>query len=368
VERELADGGMDVAARLRQVLSETMDADELSVDVLTDSAGASAEDRCLAMCCTRCNGPIATAEDLLPAQIPRLESASYPYQLDLLGNEEAWVYSATNPSSTRFDVARFGPGAVARVRTSGDPTADHSFFPSYAWNMAACAQCGSHLGWAFSQERSAPSSEAEGDVNGGHGDAEATAVGTAGREGSSFVGLILTHLRERYCTPSELSRTRRAASRGSGSGAEGPPSVLELLRLLMQRAPQMGGTTAEDTPVERPASSRSGDVGDVGDVGDGGDDESDDEAEWEAGVGGAAAGQGGLEAWLEAGLEQEDDAALQDDQRDHDNAAVAEVRALPSLSLPVPVRVAAVPPYGRELDARDHPVPDHRDVDITTDS
>lgn len=131
------------------------------------------------MRCARCNHPIAAAADLLPEQIPRLESASYPYQLDLLGNEEAWVYSATNANQHRFDVCRFGPSACARLEISGDgPTDEHSFFPPFAWRMAACARCSAHLGWAF------------GAAEGGE---------------PQFAGLILTHMRETQCTIQELN-------------------------------------------------------------------------------------------------------------------------------------------------------------------
>ena len=89
----------------------------------SDDAGDNApeRERTAVMRCARCNHPIAAAGDLLPEQIARLESASYPYQLDLLGNEEAWVYSATNAQSRRFDVCRFGPGACARLRIQGTP-------------------------------------------------------------------------------------------------------------------------------------------------------------------------------------------------------------------------------------------------------
>ena len=92
------------------------------------------------ICCAQRNCPIATAAELLPEQIARLESASYPYQLDLLGNEECWVYSATNPNNTRFDVARFGGAACKRVRLLGSASDEHSFFPPYAWRMACCAR------------------------------------------------------------------------------------------------------------------------------------------------------------------------------------------------------------------------------------
>ena len=85
----------------------------------------------IALCCTQCNTPLAAATDLLTRQIPRLESASYPYQLDLLGHEDAWVYSATNPHDARFDVCRVGGQACARVRVRGSATLRVTTRPSF---------------------------------------------------------------------------------------------------------------------------------------------------------------------------------------------------------------------------------------------
>ena len=142
------------------------------------------------MRCAQCNHPIAAAADLLPEQIARLESASYPYQLDLLGNEEAWVYSATNAQQHRFDVCRFGVAACARLDLSGTATDEHSFFPPFAWRMAACARCSAHLGWAFGAVEGAIEGTAEGAAEGGE---------------PLFAGLILTHLRETQCSLHELN-------------------------------------------------------------------------------------------------------------------------------------------------------------------
>ena len=156
-------------------------------DVVDD---APVHERISVMRCARCNHPIAAAADLLPEQVPRLESASYPYQLDLLGNEEAWVYSATNAQQHRFDVCRFGVKACARLDLSGTPTDEHSFFPPFAWRMAACARCSAHLGWAFGAVEGAIEGAAEGAAEGGE---------------PLFAGLILTHLRETQCSLQELN-------------------------------------------------------------------------------------------------------------------------------------------------------------------
>jgi hypothetical protein len=77
-------------------------------------------------------------------------------------------------------VARFGGEACARVRLRGASSDEHSFFPPYSWRMAECAHCGAHLGWSFGAET---------------GDAV-------------FLGLVLTHLRERMAYESELAHMR----------------------------------------------------------------------------------------------------------------------------------------------------------------
>ena len=153
------------------------------------AAPTGAEVHCIA--CARCNAPIGTAEELLPEQITRLESASYPYQLDLLGEEECWVYSATNPNATRFDVARFGGAACKRVRTYGERSGEHSFFPPHRWQMADCGTCQAHVGWVFSP----PPTE-----------------GSTTPPPPAFVGLVLTHLRERVCRESELETSIQKCS------------------------------------------------------------------------------------------------------------------------------------------------------------
>lgn len=172
----------------------------------------------LALCCSVCDSPIATAADLLPKQVPRLESASYPYKLDLLiGTEtesptsndginfggdgdsvsggECWVYSATNPDQTRFDVARFGQGACQRVHVHGEPTTAHTFFPPHPWRMASCPRCWVHLGWSFGTGREESAVDTGSDVN--------DAV-DGGDQGDSFLGLILTNLRERRVDVTDL--------------------------------------------------------------------------------------------------------------------------------------------------------------------
>ena len=200
----------------------------------------------LALCCAECNAPIASDEELLPEQIARLESASYAYQLELLGNEEAWVYSATNPETVRFDVARFGGDARRRCRLNRSPTTDHSFFPPFAWSMASCHACGYHLGWAFSN-KTEPAHESHVMTNGKpNGEEHSQGASTDENDGGcAFIGLILTHLRERRCTRTELAAAARAsAEQSAGSPRQLGVALSSLMHdLVMMMSMRRGGGT-----------------------------------------------------------------------------------------------------------------------------
>jgi hypothetical protein len=39
-----------------------------------------------------------------------------------------------------------------RVRITGIPTDEFSWFPGFEWSLVSCIGCASHLGWAFSRE------------------------------------------------------------------------------------------------------------------------------------------------------------------------------------------------------------------------
>ncbi|WP_045218838.1 cereblon family protein [Desulfonatronum thioautotrophicum] len=52
-----------------------------------------------------------------------------------------------NPHGHVFEIGCFAqaPGAVP----ASPPCAEFSWFPGLAWQVAACANCGAHLGWYF---------------------------------------------------------------------------------------------------------------------------------------------------------------------------------------------------------------------------
>lgn len=160
------------------------------------------------MVCSVCAAPIATADELLCEPLPCADKSCWKYELDFL-ESTAWCYSATNSGDNRFDVARFGGAAVGRVATHGTPTDEHTWFPPHRWSMASCRGCDQHLGWAFS-------------------DVAAIDDGTF-----SFVGLVLTRMREMMLTPQQL-----AAPPLAGPPAERALAALEhgsrLAQLLVQ--------------------------------------------------------------------------------------------------------------------------------------
>lgn len=57
------------------------------------------------------------------------------------------VHRRVNPYGFEFEFGCFrqAPGA----RREGSPTAEHTWFPGFAWVLSLCGTCGAHLGWHF---------------------------------------------------------------------------------------------------------------------------------------------------------------------------------------------------------------------------
>jgi hypothetical protein len=62
----------------------------------------------------------------------------------------AHEHTKRNPAGFVFRIGCFraAPGCLSW----GDACADHTWFAGYAWQLALCRRCGSHLGWAFEGE------------------------------------------------------------------------------------------------------------------------------------------------------------------------------------------------------------------------
>lgn len=65
-------------------------------------------------------------------------------RISIAGSHE---HGKMNPGGFSFHIGCFrdAPGC-ARL---GKATEEHTWFPGYAWCMAMCGRCGTHLGWAF---------------------------------------------------------------------------------------------------------------------------------------------------------------------------------------------------------------------------
>lgn len=59
----------------------------------------------------------------------------------------AHAHSCVNPHGLTFHIGCFreAPGCAV----AGEATTEHTWFPGYAWRVAACGRCGTHLGWQF---------------------------------------------------------------------------------------------------------------------------------------------------------------------------------------------------------------------------
>ena len=95
-----------------------------------------------------------------------------------------------NPAGLVHDVLTVGEVFPNAVALEGEPSAEFSWFPGYAWTVAVCVRCRKHLGWQFTPEAptsSAPTSSAP---------PEATTTRTgSGVPRSRFFGLTRARVR-----------------------------------------------------------------------------------------------------------------------------------------------------------------------------
>lgn len=196
------------------------------------------------MVCAHCDLPLFNQVALIREKFDTWTQVAWSYELEVMGFDSVWCYSATNQHDSRFDVVRAGKAASHGVTVRGTPTAEFSWFPGFSWSMASCRGCKTHLGWGFSPDRPhAPGASAAAvppatapdvaamaaSVAAAAGPALGTAppvsaiAGTglsareppkAGSEGDArtaeagvvFFGLVLTKMRERDLTQEEVDR------------------------------------------------------------------------------------------------------------------------------------------------------------------
>jgi hypothetical protein len=167
-----------------------------------------------ALLCAHCAATIvADTSELLHEQAPCREGSVWSYELEIL-ETSVFVYSATNPTDDRFDVARVGPAACARLIFEGEPTPEHSWFPPFGWVNASCRRCQHQLGWVFMDAAVRGS-------GGGGADSEPV-----------FAGLIVTRLRESRMPPIGAAVQRERPARPAGSAALAEDQIAMAMQLL----------------------------------------------------------------------------------------------------------------------------------------
>ncbi|KAK2858262.1 hypothetical protein Q7C36_006181 [Tachysurus vachellii] len=88
-------------------------------------------DRCTSLCCKRCQDTEITTKNEI-------------FSLSLCGPMAAYV----NPHGYVHETLTVYK--ASNLNLIGRPSTLHSWFPGYAWTIAQCRTCGSHMGWKFS--------------------------------------------------------------------------------------------------------------------------------------------------------------------------------------------------------------------------
>lgn len=57
------------------------------------------------------------------------------------------VHVFSNPAGLTFEIGCFSRAPGCAI--TGAPTAEHTWFPGYAWSFALCGGCFNHLGWRY---------------------------------------------------------------------------------------------------------------------------------------------------------------------------------------------------------------------------
>lgn len=78
--------------------------------------------------CRACGAPITTAER----------------EVHIMGRS---IHTFRNPAGVYYTIACFSSAPGCMVH--GEPTAEFTWFPGYAWSYAHCGKCLIHLGWKY---------------------------------------------------------------------------------------------------------------------------------------------------------------------------------------------------------------------------
>ncbi|XP_064162418.1 protein cereblon-like isoform X1 [Anguilla rostrata] len=91
-------------------------------------------DRCTSLCCKQCQDTEITTKNEI-------------FSLSLYGPMAAYV----NPHGYVHETLTVYK--ASNLNLIGRPSTLHSWFPGYAWTIAQCRTCGSHMGWKFTATR-----------------------------------------------------------------------------------------------------------------------------------------------------------------------------------------------------------------------
>jgi hypothetical protein len=94
-------------------------------------------------------GQFQLADDAAPVRcrLCRAVVTQHDGAIELAGSHQH-VY--TNPAGIRFVIVLY---RYAYCELAGEATTEFSWFSGYAWQMAYCGNCGSHLGWYYTRSQ-----------------------------------------------------------------------------------------------------------------------------------------------------------------------------------------------------------------------
>ena len=90
-------------------------------------------DKCQILCCRRCNSEIGAQKDI--------------FSMSTEGPQNAYVNTGGYVHNTLTLKTAKG------LRLVGEPSTEFSWFPGYAWTIAQCGNCDTHIGWKFTATR-----------------------------------------------------------------------------------------------------------------------------------------------------------------------------------------------------------------------
>lgn len=127
-----------------------------------------------------CGHELADAQDMVKVSAPDALHVMRDAPLSAVGGKNATVSRLRNPAGVVFDLVTTGSAPGGQMYHM-PPTAEHTWFPGFQWQILHCAACGRHIGWQFTQQEGTLAAVAR------------AAYAYSGLE--VFVGLVLENMR-----------------------------------------------------------------------------------------------------------------------------------------------------------------------------